>query len=123
MRSLLGNKFWLLFVVISLNTFGQIMFKYVANLIKNDHEPLIICKILITSLPFWLALFSYGGAVFFWLWLLRSTPLSIAYSAISIVFLSVPVMSFYFFHEPIPSKFLLGIFFIGIGVWLTYPNS
>lgn len=115
-------KFWLLFSVISLNTFGQMMFKSTANLIKNDYEPLIIWKILIASPPFWLAIFSYGLAVFFWIWLLRSTPLSIAYSAISIVFVSVPVMSFCFFHEPLPLKFLLGIFFIGIGVWLTYPN-
>ena len=108
--------------MIALNTFGQLMFKSAAISLKDKSEFTIILKTLITTLPFWFALCFYAAAVFFWIWLLRSTPLSIAYSATGIIFIFVPIASFFFFNEILPMRFWLGASLIGIGVWLTYSS-
>lgn len=116
-------KLWLLLAVVGLNTIGQIMFKLSADSVKYEDRVVVIIKILFTSIPFWFGLCFYGTAIMFWIWVLRSTPLSIAYSATALVFVAVPIVSFYVLNEPVPLRFWAGAILIGLGVWLTYSSA
>ncbi len=112
-------KFWLLAAVVGANAIGQILFKLAADSVRSVTEFNLIVLILIRSPAMWLALLFYGVTVVLWIWILRILPLSVAYSAIALVFVIVPFAGVFLFNEPVSTRFIIGALMIGLGVWLV----
>jgi len=91
---------------------GQILFKVAAGS-EPDHSFLV--KLMQPSLL--LALSIYGFATIFWIWLLQTVPLNIAYPYMALAFLFVPIMSFFFLGEKVELLTWIGSILIVIGVF------
>lgn len=113
------SNFWLLATVVISNAIGQILFKMAADSVRSETEIGAIVNVLIRSPAMWLALCFYGATVVAWIWVLRMIPLSIAYSAVALVFVIVPVAGVFWFNEPVSMRFVFGSLLIGLGVWLA----
>lgn len=119
MGFLLTSNIWLIAIVVFSNAIGQILFKVAANAVKTQTDIQLIIGTLIRLPAMWLALVFYGATVVAWIWVLRLVPLSVAYSAVALVFIIVPAAGALLFNEPISMRFVLGSIFIGFGVWLA----
>jgi len=115
----LTSNFWLLAAVVASNAIGQILFKLAADSVRSETDIGLIINILIRSPAMWLALCFYGATVVTWIWVLRMIPLSVAYSAVALVFVIVPFAGVFLFNEPISIRFVFGSLLIGLGVWLA----
>lgn len=97
---------------------GQLLFKRVANLIAG--APLSAA--LTNASAMWLlfvALCIYAFATLFWVLALRNLPLSRAYMLMSVGFIVIPLLSYFFFAEPLSSRFVIGSLMIAAGIVLT----
>lgn len=65
---------------------------------------------------FYLALSVYGCATLFWIWLLRKTPLTLAYPVFALGFVVVPILDHLYFKESLRFSTLIGGGIIVIGV-------
>jgi len=63
-----------------------------------------------------IALAIYGIATIMWIWILRYTSLSVAYPMFALAFLFVPLMAYFFLHEPLSVRTFIGGAFIVVGV-------
>ncbi len=52
-----------------------------------------------------------------WVVILRNIKLSVAYPAISITYVLILAISYYFFHEPVAAQKIVGALFIVAGVF------
>ena len=91
---------------------GQVLFKYAA--IENDRSGGF--SHLLTNGYFYVGVLDYALCTLFWIWILKDVPLSSAYPYVSIVFVFVPLMSWYFFGEPFSLKMIAGTMIIVLGV-------
>jgi len=91
---------------------GQILFKVAAG--TNAHGSFLM-KLMQPSLL--LALFIYGAATVFWIWLLQTVPLNVAYPYMALAFLFVPLMSLFFLGEKVELSTWIGSVLIVIGVF------
>ena len=75
--------------------------------------------------PFHLALFNgwmaaalvlYAIATGLWVWILRTTPLSIAYPFVALGFILVPLAAHYLFAEPLETRYAIGATLIVAGL-------
>ncbi|MBM3609985.1 MAG: 4-amino-4-deoxy-L-arabinose-phospho-UDP flippase [Alphaproteobacteria bacterium] len=110
--------FLLILCVLGLST-GQVLFKHSANILKTLDTPWKLAF----EVPFIGALFIYGLTTLGWVWALQDIPLSRAYMIMALAFVIVPLLSFYFFSEPLTFKFGLGVVFIVLGVLLTIDSK
>lgn len=62
------------------------------------------------------ALVLYGGATLLWTWVLRSTPLSVAYPFAALAFVLVPLLSAGLLGEALSGRILLGAALIVAGI-------
>ena len=111
---------WILGLVIATNVLGQIMFKIAANAVKEQDNIYLMAFSLIRVPAIWAALFLYFTTTLLWVWVLREMPLSIAYSALSLVFVLVAFSGILFFKEPISMNLLFGIFLISAGIYTIF---
>ena len=83
---------------------GQVLFKKAAT--TSDEGPFHLAL-----LNGWMvaALFLYAFATGLWVWILRSTPLSIAYPFVSLGFILVPLASHYLFGEQLTIRYTTGV--------------
>jgi drug/metabolite transporter (DMT)-like permease len=90
---------------------GQIFFKKAAIAIGEG-------GFLVGLLNKWLfaALLVCAAAVIVWVWILKTTPLNLAYAYSSIVYLTVPVAAYFAFNEKIDAFYAVGCLLIVIGV-------
>lgn len=63
-----------------------------------------------------LALVLYGAATLLWTWILRSTPLSVAYPFAALAFVLVPVLAAAVFGEALTARVLIGAALIVAGI-------
>jgi multidrug transporter EmrE-like cation transporter len=115
---MMGN-FLALAIVIAANVGGQILFKLAASDIPTEANLLGMIPRLIVSPPMWGALILYGITILAWVWVLRTMPLSVAYSAVALVFVLVPLLAVVGFHEPLTPRFAIGTALIAAGVLLV----
>jgi len=75
--------------------------------------------------PFHLALFNgwmaaalvlYAVATGLWIWILRTTPLSIAYPFVALGFILGPLAAHYLFAEPFETRYAIGASLIIVGL-------
>lgn len=91
---------------------GQLLFKKV-SIHLNQSDSLLSFGVLGT---FSLAIFIYGLATLFWIYILKSTPLNQAYSFMALSFVFVSIGGYWFFNENLTHQFLIGLFFIIVGL-------
>lgn len=94
---------------------GQVMFKKVSGQL-ND----------LTSLPsvnavttFGVAVFLYAVSTVLWIFALRSLELSKAYMFMSAGFIIIPIISHFYFNEPLGIKNIIGSSLIVAGIWIS----
>jgi len=97
---------------------GQILFKLASNYFPKH---LTINEVLIFTFNkyFFSALVIYGLATILWIYALKLVPLNVAYPLMSLAFVIVPVLSYFFLHEPIEYKTLVGTLVIVLGLLIT----
>lgn len=93
---------------------GQMLFKVVADSGQGKPMPQAL-------LNGWLiaALTLYGGATLLWVYILRITPISVAYPFAAMSFVLVPVGAWVFFGEALSWRYGLGMLLIIGGILLT----
>jgi drug/metabolite transporter (DMT)-like permease len=94
---------------------GQILFKQAArSLIPGD-------GLIAMATNAWLlfAFLLYGGATLLWVYILRTTPLALAYSLFALAFVIVPILSAVFLGEPLRLSYFIGGALIVSGVFIS----
>ena len=107
------NHVILTLLTVVLISVGQVLFKLAAMDIKNINFLSIFQPKLI------LALCIYVIATGLWIAVLRYTPLKIAYPFMGLVFLFVPILSWFFLDEQISINTIVGGLAILIGIWIA----
>ncbi len=86
---------------------GQVMFKLTgAKLAAYPAPP--VQSVLLSPL-FIGSLALYGGATLIWVYVLKTVPLSYAYSFMALTFVIVPVLANVWLGEPLTAKYFLGM--------------
>lgn len=107
------NQIMLILLTVLLISVGQVLFKWAAMDMKNiDISSLLQPKLI-------LAFFVYTTATLLWIYILRHTPLRIAYPFVGLAFLIVPVLSWYWMDEQISLNTIVGGAAILIGIWIS----
>jgi len=107
----MNTNFLLIICVLAISV-GQILFKVAAG---SNADGSFLMKLMQPSLLF--ALIIYGGATVFWIWLLQTVPLNVAYPYMALAFLFVPLMSLFFLGEKVELSTWIGSVLIVIGVF------
>lgn len=101
---------------------GQVLFKKTALSISaglnNENSLGLIEGILKAATIPWLymALFTYGIATLFWLYILQRIPLTLAYPFSALAMIIVPILAIFLFGEKLNWSYWIGIIFIFIGI-------
>jgi drug/metabolite transporter (DMT)-like permease len=109
----------LIFISIIIIASAQLLLKYNLKDITVNFNELFNSFITIFSNPlilFALFLLFLGGCI--WLVMLSKTDLSLAYPMLSLGYIVVSLVSWFLFNESMNSIRLIGIIFVGIGVFL-----
>ncbi|MEK7584223.1 MAG: EamA family transporter [Patescibacteria group bacterium] len=83
------------------------------------HIPVLIIAVL-KNLYIWFALVLYGFGFIFWLFILSKVKLSLAYPALSLVYVLVILGSWLIFKENISYPQLIGIVCIFVGLFFLF---
>jgi multidrug transporter EmrE-like cation transporter len=113
------ETYGLLALVIAANVGGQLLFKVAAGQLGPERDPAAVMLRLLTLPSMWGAVALYAVTILAWVWVLRSMPLSVAYSAVALVFVLVPVLAIWLFREPVTPQLLIGAALITAGVLLV----
>ena len=100
---------------------GQILFKKtaieLATMGINNSNNLSYLLFNVLKIPyFFIALFIYGFATFYWLYLLQKIPLSLAYPFTALAMVIIPILSVYLFKEAVNLSYWIGAFLIFLGI-------
>jgi multidrug transporter EmrE-like cation transporter len=90
---------------------GQVLFKQAA--VVGNGKPFHL-----TLFNGWVAaaLVLYAIATGLWVWVLRTTPLSVAYPFVALGFILVPLAAHYLFAEPLDARYAIGVTLIIAGL-------
>ncbi|HWV02105.1 MAG TPA: transporter [Devosia sp.] len=116
------NIFALLIVVFA-NVGGQLLFKVAADHVKAETTLNGMVMRLVATPAMWGALVFYGVTTLAWVWVLRVMPLSVAYSAVALVFVLVPLLAVWLFKESLTPQFALGAALIVVGIVLVQVQA
>lgn len=94
---------------------GQILFKLASERLVESGKGLYM--VLFDPIMI-LALALYGGATIVWIYLLKSVPLSYAYSFMALTYVAVPILSIVFLGETIGLKYWAGAGLIIFGLFV-----
>jgi|SRR5690554_4099370 len=78
---------------------------------------------LVTNVKIWLGGGAYIAATLIWFWLLKQLPLSLLYPFTAVSFVFGYLFSYFALKEPIQAKEIIGLLFIGIGLFLIAKQS
>ena len=96
---------------------GQILFKYASGKIDIPGKGVLAGFLLNPALI--IALAVYGVATILWLFVLKSTPLRIAYPFVALAFVMVPLFAFAFLGEALRWTTIAGAVVIILGVYIS----
>ena len=100
---------------------GQILFKKTALRmaelnIENSNNLIYLFSTVLKIPHFFLALFVYGVATFYWLYILQKIPLSLAYPFTALAMVVIPILSYFLFKESLNINYWIGSFLIFLGI-------
>jgi drug/metabolite transporter (DMT)-like permease len=110
-------------IVVASNVGGQLLFKLAADQAKTETNLVAMLTRLFAVPAMWGAVILYGLTIIAWVWVLRTVPLSVAYSAVALVFVLVPLLAIWLFKEPLTPQFALGAALITVGVVLVQAQA
>ncbi len=113
----LVNLILILVCVLGISS-GQILFKLASEYFPKHFTFSEIMAFALNKY-FFSALVIYGLATILWIYALKLVPLNVAYPLMSLAFVIVPVLSFFFLHEAIEYKTLVGTLVIILGLLIT----
>lgn len=105
-----------IFTVLMLSI-GQILFKYASGKIDIPGKGILAGFLLNPALI--IAIAVYGVATILWLFVLKSTPLRIAYPFVALAFVMVPLFAFAFLGETLRWTTFAGAAVIILGVYIS----
>jgi len=97
---------------------GQVMFKMTGMRLADYPTPPVQSAML--SPVFLGALALYGGATLLWVYVLRTVPLSYAYSFMALTFVIVPLMAHFWLGEAISPRYYLGMGLVLAGLFTLW---
>lgn len=97
---------------------GQILFKLAAEAFPNNFTVNEVFSFIFNK-HFLLALIIYGMATVLWIYALKLVPLNVAYPMMSLAFVIVPVLSYFFLFETLEYKTLIGTALIILGLVIS----
>jgi drug/metabolite transporter (DMT)-like permease len=97
--------------------FGQVLFKMTGSRLAANSESAFY-RILFDPL-FVVAVIIYGIATLAWVYVLRTVPLTLAYSFMALTFVLVPLMAAFFLKEPLTLKYAIGACLIIAGLFVV----
>lgn len=106
------HKYLVMIVCVLCISAGQVIFKSCALSVKCSGS----FWTLFFDIKFILTVSLYGITTLLWVWCLQSIPLSRGYLFMSLGFVFVPFLSWWYFNEPITIKYLLGAVLIVSGI-------
>ena len=106
-------------IVVGANVGGQLLFKLAADQVRAEHDLVRLVARLATLPAMWGAVLLYGITILAWVWVLRTIPLSVAYSAVALVFVLVPLLGVWLYREPLTPQLAIGTALIMAGVILV----
>jgi len=109
----------ILATVIALSA-GQVLFKLAADALTFDNGVTLATLIQPRLL---IALTVYASATILWLWVLRITPLRLAYPFVGLAFIFVPLLAYFLLDESIDANTFLGGGLILAGIWVSVGRS
>ncbi len=92
---------------------GQILFKMSSEKLVSDQSPF---HTLAFNPVFISALAIYGLATLMWIYVLKSVPLTYAYSFMALTFVFVPILAFFMLGEQFTVRYFVGAVLIMIGL-------
>lgn len=110
-------------IVVAANVGGQLLFKLAATEVKDEANLLAMLVRLLAVPAMWGAMVFYAITTVAWVWVLRTAPLSVAYSTVTLVFVLVPLLAIWLFKEPLTPQFALGAALITVGVVLVQAQA
>ncbi|MGE6697149.1 EamA family transporter [Hyphomonas sp. NPDC076900] len=93
---------------------GQVMFKITGQ--KLAAYPPVPVQAAILSPAFLGALTLYGAGTLIWVYVLKTVPLSYAYSFMALTFVIVPVLAHFWFGEPLNARYFIGMGLVVAGL-------
>ncbi len=93
---------------------GQVLFKLASQ--STGTFSLASLMMLAINPVFIAALALYGFGTVVWIYVLRSVPLTLAYSFMGLTFCFVPLLAQLFFGEPLQMRYLIGTMLILAGL-------
>lgn len=99
---------------------GQLGFKLSAQHIEESND---VWLRYMFNPWLWTSLCIYAVATILWIWVLRHSPLHLAYPWIGLAYVLVPLFSHYILNTPWNLQQLGGAILIGLGIWLSVYES
>ncbi len=93
---------------------GQVLFKITSGTVGDLSARGLFA--LATNPIFLAALVLYGFGTLVWIYVLRSVPLTVAYSFMGLTFCFVPLLAQLFFGEPLTMRYAVGTALIFAGL-------
>lgn len=99
-------------------SFGHVLFKSAANTLKS----LDSVWALTVEPTFISALCLYGVSTLAWIWCLQEIPLTQAYLFMSLAYVFIPLMAWFFFGEVLSLQYILSAGLIITGILVAVPK-
>jgi len=116
-------NFVALAIVVATNVGGQLLFKFAADQVRTESNLAAMAVRLVAVPAMWGAVVLYALTILVWVWVLRVMPLSVAYSAVALVFVLVPLLAVWLFKESLTPQFALGAALIVVGIVLVQVQA
>lgn len=109
-------QFLFIILTVFILSIGQILFKLAAVEIEFSFAN---CLNTLLNFRLLFAFFIYFIATIMWLFVLKDTPLRVAYPFSALAFFFVPTFSYFFLGENLNWNTFIGAGVIAIGVWIS----
>lgn len=116
------SAYLLLAIGIGIGTLGQSLMKYYGDKTELTFGFDLVRQIL-TNIPLMLTFALYFLGAILWLFILKKLPLSIAYPALSLNYITVAIVSALVFHEPFTAGKVVALTLITTGVAVLFRFS
>lgn len=117
MTAALSPLMWgLLIFTPAIIALGQVVFKISADKVAASGAPF---HMVVIDPYFLVGVAMYGGATVMWMYVLRTAPLSFAYSFMALAYLMVPIFSWFWLGETLSLKYFIGTLVIIAGILIV----
>ncbi len=113
------NLFVLLPFCIVTETLSVLCFKRGVNEDENNPADVNFVMMILTKPLLWLGIVLWGAELIAWIHVLETTPLSVAYPLMSLIYCAVPLAGKFILGETLPPRIYIAAILITVGVALV----